>query len=90
MTVIAPHMVGEFKYIILRNLKGKYIPVQCYLKEAQITVTPAYDEEEGKCISVSTIYTVRININGSIYHLTGNEIFDTKEEALERINLHTK
>ena len=89
MTVIAPHMVGEFKYIILRNLKGEEKPIEVYLEEAKITVKPDHDEEEGKCISVSTIYVARAN-NGSIYYPKGNEIFDTKEEALARIKLHTK
>lgn len=85
MKVVAPHMVGKFKYIILHNLNGVEKPAEVYLTEANIKVKPSYDDEEGHCISVSTKYTARGH--GSLYqNLDAKDIFDTKEEALKRIN----
>ena len=67
MEVVAPHMVGEFKYIILHTLTG---------------------EDEGRCLSVSTWY--KAHNKSGLYRVNGNDIYDTREEALRKIEYNLK
>ena len=80
MKIVARHMVGDYKYIILHNLKGEESPVRVHLAEAKIIVKPAYDEEEGHCLSVSTKYEVYDHCRG-IHYVDEKDIYDTKEGA---------
>ena len=79
-------MVGDYKYIILHNLKGEEFPVRVRLTEAKITVKPTYDDEEGHCLSVSTKYEAYDHCRG-VYHADEKDIYDTKEDANRVIEL---
>lgn len=82
-------MVGDYKYIILHNLKGEEFPAMVHLIEAKITVKPAYDEEEGHCLSVSTEYKCYDHCRG-IYHVDEKDIYDKKEDANKVIEFRRK
>ena len=84
MKVTALHMVGEYKYIILHNLKDEESPCRVYLTEANINVKPAYDNEEGRCLSVSVKYKATDAYGGLHSNIAERDIYDTKEEA-ERV-----
>ena len=88
MEVVAPHMVGEFKYIILHTLAGKESPVRVYLDSAEITVKPVDDEDEGRCLSVSIWYKAHDKFG--LYRVNGNNIYDTREDALRKIEYNLK
>ena len=85
MKVVAPHMVGKFKYIILHNLAGEEKPAEVYLTEANINVKPYGYVDYGDCLTVTTKY--KAIGHGCLYqNLDAKDVFDTKEEALKRIN----
>ena len=83
MTVVAPHMVGKFKYIVAENNNGVRKPLEVYLREAQISVKPDTDEEEGECLSVSVKYVA--SYHGVWKWVDAKEIYDTEEEAKKHV-----
>ena len=89
MEIVAPYMVGEFKYIIGHNAKGEKVPIEIYLTEAQITVKPVTDEEEGECLLVLTKYTARGN--GVTYtNIDSKDIYATRKDVLRKLGYETR
>ena len=90
LEVSAPHKVGKFKYIVGHHKKtNEPGPMQVYLEECQLNVTPGHDEyDDGTPISdvwhVEIKYKVR-TYSGDTGWVKADEIFDSKEALLKSI-----
>jgi len=92
LRVSAPYKVGTFKYIVGYNKNNEPGPIQVYLKECQLNVTPGYDEyDDGTPISdvwhvenVEIKYKVRTR-QGKCSWIKESEIFNTKEDLLKSL-----
>ena len=81
LKVSAPHDIGVFKYLIGYNKNNERVPMEVYIEECQLNVTPG----GGKgVVEVETKYKVR-NKRGNCYWAKPVEIFNTKEDVLKRI-----
>ena len=83
LRVSAPFEVGKFKYIIVEN-RGKKIPLEVYIEECQLNVTPS---GERGVVEVVTKY--QVNYRGKTKWIKPSEIFYTKEDALNEIEYET-
>ena len=81
LRVSAPYEVGKFKYIII-TYRGKKVPLEVYVEECQLNVTPS---EGNGVVKVETKY--KVNYRGKVKWITPKEIFCTKEDALKRIEI---
>ena len=84
LRVSAPYEVGVFKYLIGYNKNNERVPMEVYVEECQLNVTPSEDNE---VVKVETKYKVR-NKRGNCYWAKPIEIFNTKEDAFKKIEYH--
>lgn len=84
LRVSAPYEVGKFKYLIGYNKNNEKGPMEVYIEECQLNVTPA---GERGIVEVATKYKVTTK-RGKCYWVKSDEIFNTKDDVLRKIGCH--
>jgi len=84
LRVSAPYEVGVFKYLIGYNKNNERVPMEVYIEECQLNITPVGGSG---IVEVETKYKVR-NKRGNCYWAKPIEILNTKEDVLKRIEYY--